>query len=178
MCSFSWAKLKGHRGAGGMRTDADILGRSGDRTAAMTMGLGRWAWAKLLTPNLDDLIQVNWNHRIPATVPGWSVLTGDDEDLLCRCLLVTAVGVVQCISCEVAVGYRHLDWAIMTVHLALFRAVYIWGVTNTSYISKCFVEKSIFIFTYHSVTVNHSHCGIALRVGHIYVLNLKPLSPG
>ena len=66
----------------------------------------------------------------------------------------------------------------MTVRLVWLRAGYIWGVTNTSYVSKCFVEKSISIFTYHSVTVNHLHCGIALRVGHIYVLNLKPLSLG
>lgn len=94
--------LKG-TGAGAMRTDADIPGRSGDRTAVMTMGLGRWAWASK-HPKSRWSYPSELNHRIPGTVPGWSVLTGDDEDLLCRRLLVTAVGVVQCISCEVAVG--------------------------------------------------------------------------
>lgn len=111
-------------------------------------------------PNLDDLIQVNWNHRMPGTVRDDLFSQGDDEDLLCRCLLVTAVGVVQCISCEVAVSYRALGLVLWQFILPYLEQIYIWGVTNTSYISKCFVEKSIFIFTYHSVTVNHSHCSI------------------
>ena len=165
-----------------MRTDADIWGGGWGRTVA----LGRWARPKVLAQSLDDRIQVNWNHGVCGIVPRWSVVTRNDVDPLCLCLCITAVHITSCISCEVAVGYRHLNWAIMTIHAAWCRAAYIFGGTNMSYFSKRCAEKSILIFAYHSatvnhphsVTVNHLHCITALRVGHIYVLNLKPLSPG